>query len=588
MKAWSRFLVSLLAWGCVLGAGRAATTPAEEAAIGAIQQASDPSAVITAYANAFALDRNNPTLYASYVSRMVDLGLPEMAYHQAQTLTTLQSNNGLAWGVVAYVDARRAQMADAISAINLAGEYAPDNRFIQHTAGELVAWYDLKADKSGLPDAVKDGLTKVRNRLGQRPDFTQAYTLAQKAYQTEAGPAQTPSPAPAAQAPAPVFQQQAPTVPNAPLAPATTVAPYVGTDQVAPLGYAAPGPDYYGTPYYPDYSGVYLDWGPSYCYDWGPGWVAPTPWCWWQPCGFWGGCDFFPFGVSFAFGDFDDFHHHGFFGRDGHFGEGFGHDGRFGHSGDFGHNGGAFGRNHDPSAWHNGSHGRDGFFGTPARPSAATTQWARAGSGAHAPSTVNAAGTGPRWWGGAAQRGLASTTSATTRWSQPSLLGNRPNSSVTSPAAHVGGLASNRGNTTPWVGGTRNTVARASTITAPTARAWSGYSSAYRSAPTARGPNSSALHSYVAPRSTWAAPTYRAPSYSAPRYTMPSARSFGSFGEGWRGGSVAAAPRSFGSLGSSRGDSSFGGFSRGGSFGGGFHGGGFSGGGFHGGGGGHR
>ena len=90
-------------------------------------------AVVTAYANGIALDRSDPKLHEAYVARMVDLGLPELAYHQAQTLTTLQSSNGLAWGVVAYVDARRGQMADAISAINLASQFAPENAFVAHS-----------------------------------------------------------------------------------------------------------------------------------------------------------------------------------------------------------------------------------------------------------------------------------------------------------------------------------------------------------------------------------------------------------------------------------------------------------------------
>ena len=188
---------------------------------------------------------------------MVDFGLPEMAYYQAQTLTTLQVNNGLAWGVVAYVDARRAQMAEAIYAINLAGQFAPDNKFVQHTAGELVAWYDLKADK------------------------------------------------------------------------------------------------------------------------------ATIPWWWWQPCGFWGGCAFFPFGVSFAFCGSDDFgylHHDGF--RD--------HDGHAGHE-------------HDPGSWHHDPQGRNSFFGTPARPSASVTGWARAGSQPRSPSAPSAASAGAHWWTGTGQ-----------------------------------------------------------------------------------------------------------------------------------------------------------------------------------------
>ncbi len=134
--------VWLILW-CVLAAVRAVwaeqtPAPADTAPIQAIQQAPDPSAAVTAYANGIALDRHDPKLYEAYVARMVDLGLPELAYHQAQTLTTLQSSNGLAWGVVAYVDARRGQMADAISAINLAGQFAPENKFVAHTAGELA------------------------------------------------------------------------------------------------------------------------------------------------------------------------------------------------------------------------------------------------------------------------------------------------------------------------------------------------------------------------------------------------------------------------------------------------------------------
>src|SRR5215471_9001682 len=164
MKAWPKILFVLIG-GCAVGCGRMTVGAADQRlddAIQAIKQAPDPSAVIGAYANGFAVDRNDPRLCEAYVSRMVDLGLPEIAYHQAQTLTTLQSSNGLAWGVVAYVDARRGQMPEAIAAINLAGQFAPDNKFVQHTAGEVVAWYDFKADKTQLPESVREGLIKVR------------------------------------------------------------------------------------------------------------------------------------------------------------------------------------------------------------------------------------------------------------------------------------------------------------------------------------------------------------------------------------------------------------------------------------------
>ena len=65
---------------------------------------------MAAYVNGAAVDRNDPKLSEAYVARMVDFGLPELAFHQAQALTTLESNNGLAWGVIAYVEARRGNM----------------------------------------------------------------------------------------------------------------------------------------------------------------------------------------------------------------------------------------------------------------------------------------------------------------------------------------------------------------------------------------------------------------------------------------------------------------------------------------------
>ena len=119
MNTWPKVILGLLAWGSVLGtsSGEPATSPPTTvaAAIQAIQQAPDPSAAVAAYGSGLALTSNDPQLHAAYVTRMVDMGLPEMAFHQAQTLTTLQPDNGLAWGVVAYVDARRGQMPEAVS-----------------------------------------------------------------------------------------------------------------------------------------------------------------------------------------------------------------------------------------------------------------------------------------------------------------------------------------------------------------------------------------------------------------------------------------------------------------------------------------
>lgn len=389
MKTWQRPAGVWLVAHCVLAVTPAAwpeptPAPADAAPIQAIRQAPDPSAAVTAYANGIALDRNDPELYEAYVGRMVDFGLPELAYHQARMLTTLQSSNGLAWGVVAYVDARRGQMADAILAINLAGQFAPENKFVAHTAGELVAWYDLKADKTTFPENAKAGLAKIRALLAKQTAFSMAYDTACKAYQARANAELQPAQA------APRQYAPAPQVPGPPPIPATPGAPpapppAVQGDLMTPLGCAAPAAP---SAYYPDYSDSYYDWAPDFYDDWSPGWIAPSPWCWWQPCGFWGGCGFFPFGGVCLFG-------------------GFGYGGRFQHGDHWGHNG-AFGPGGNPGVWYQGTHGGNSFFGTPARPSGSVTQWARRGS--QGPAALTTADTGSHWWSDARERGSTSAT----------------------------------------------------------------------------------------------------------------------------------------------------------------------------------
>jgi hypothetical protein len=573
MKTWLKIYIGVMVAGGVLGSVRsvAATNPPATiaAAIEAIQQAPDPSAVVAAYGSGLAISFKDAELHEAYVARMVDMGLPEIAFHQAETLATLQPNNGLAWGVVAYVDARRGQMPEAVSAINLAGQFAPGNKFVAHTAGEILAWYDLKADKGKLLDKAKDGLARIRGLLNGQAAFTEAYDSARKAYQTQtsaAEPAASPAPAQTATAgPAPAA------APTAPIYAPQAVSP---TDQGAPVTYVAPPaePDYM-----PDYYPSYYDWAPDYGYGCGPGWIAPSPGWWWYPCGFWGGCSFFPFGVTFAFGDCDDFHH---FDHDG----GFGHDGNFGHSGSFGHgdnfghhggfgNGSGLANRNDPAMWHNAATGVHSFFGTPTRPNASLAQWNQ--QGAVGRSSSAAARTSTSWWSGSGQHSVSPMASAASGSTRAGTLGSSAgNFSGGSTFAH-NNTGTPQGMSSGWTGAGRGSVSRTPVARAPATHYWSGTAAA---------------------RPSYSVPVYRAPSFSAPRYTAPTARSFGgfhstpSFGGGFRngstfhssGGGFSGGSRSFGAGGGYSG----GGFHGGGFSGGGFHGGGF-GGGFHGGGG-HR
>jgi len=380
--------------------------PEVAAALQAIQQASDPSAAVTAYANGFTVDRNEPKLYNAYVSRMVDFGLPEMAYRQAQTLTTLDSHNGLAWGVVGYVDARRAQMSEALSEIILAGQFAPENKFVQTTAGEILAWYDVKADKSQMPASTRDGVARLHTLFDRQAAFSAAYDTAKKAYQTQAGTTR----GPAAEA----------TIPGEQVPP--TEAPLV-TPPATPPSYGYPSHGY--SDYYPPYAAY-----PDY-YGWGPGWVQPAPWWWWQPGGFFVGFSFVPFGSFFVFDDFHHFHNHHAFHNDFH------------HSGGFHGNGLAFGQAfHQPNAAVTHQHNAAGtatFFGNRAtvNPSVGSLGQARFRSDPPVRTTIGAGIPNPT--GGQSAPRVVTTPAPAVRSTTPATVGQAASSGprVTTPPAPV-------------------------------------------------------------------------------------------------------------------------------------------------------
>ena len=258
----------------------------EASGIQAIREAPDPSAVVQAFASASAVAPNDSNVIGAYVNRMVDLGLPEIAYHQAQALATMEPENGLAWAVVAYVDARRNDMGDAATALEKAARYSPDNAFVQRAAGGIVAWSETGAGSTGLSPSDAEALAAVKSALSSRQEFTTAYNAAKAGYAGAAQPGgvEVPSGSP-----------QAEVQPG-------TVAPYPAYPD-----YANPNPDYsyaypdYGTAVLPDgygYSNYYGDWEP-----------------WWEPPGYFYGSVFFPIGPVFGFRGHDffaDHNHHGF------------------------------------------------------------------------------------------------------------------------------------------------------------------------------------------------------------------------------------------------------------------------------------
>ena len=278
--------VILLALGLLVQPARSQTSdqpvPRPEAAvlqpdqlslsIQAIEQASDPSSAVAAYARGVALDPSSRKLLETYVDRMVDFGLPEVAYRQAQMLVDLDPNNGQAWAVLSYVSARHGRMTEAFADLVQAANREPDNRFVQATAGELLAWYDRNG--ASVPDSLKGSLEKIRQRMARQRAYVDAYTQATDELSRSTATRQRTSSAPRQQ-----YGDTYQTVPQQ----------YDNSMYLPSPGYLGSGIDYgldswdysplypggiYYPGYYPFYSSFY---SPPYCY---PPSYAYTNWWW--------------------------------------------------------------------------------------------------------------------------------------------------------------------------------------------------------------------------------------------------------------------------------------------------------------------
>jgi hypothetical protein len=158
---------------------------AADAALAAIARAPDPSAAIEAYAAGARAAPQSIPLRQAFMQRMIALGVPQMAEVQAQDLVRENPQNGLAWAVLAYAHAARGTTTLSLQDIVSAVQNAPDNLFVQRTAGQLLAWYDTTADWSQVPQTLQSALDQLRTRLTDNPAYARAYQAARSEYELE-------------------------------------------------------------------------------------------------------------------------------------------------------------------------------------------------------------------------------------------------------------------------------------------------------------------------------------------------------------------------------------------------------------------
>lgn len=151
----------------------------------AIEKASDPSAAVEAYAKAHAAEPNNPRLSDVYVRRMVSLGAPQLAEKQAESLVAQNPRHGIGWAVLALCSGAANDTTAALDELASAVRYAPDDPFVQYTAGQLLGWYDVLGKASELPAGLPEALEKIKQDFNDRPSFTSTYQAARGFYQQQ-------------------------------------------------------------------------------------------------------------------------------------------------------------------------------------------------------------------------------------------------------------------------------------------------------------------------------------------------------------------------------------------------------------------
>lgn len=252
-----------------------------------LRQAPDPAAAISLYAEMARDASDGVEAESALVQRMVEFGMPALAEQQARKILEVDPNDGVAWAVLADAAGRRGETALALTHAATAARAAPDDPFVQDTAGKLVAWLDGHAAPDDVTADMQSAAGFIRNAMVGREAYLAAYDQASEFYReqerlqrtdaqempppevareqrevyAEQPQAQTQTQMPYAEAPQPLQAEQ-------PVYQSYTYntyysSPQYGTYAAAPYAYG------YGTPYY-----GYTD--PSWSYGAGYGYVAPA------------------------------------------------------------------------------------------------------------------------------------------------------------------------------------------------------------------------------------------------------------------------------------------------------------------------
>lgn len=166
--------ISLVLVGLAAGALAAAEQADPNSTVAQIRQAGEAGAVAL-YRKVMDEDKGNTAARSAFVRRMAELGNLGRAHDAARTLVFLDTENGIAWGVIAYHNALYGQLPAGLDAVLRAAERLENDAFVQRLAGQLLAWYDTAKKKPLLADAAERRLKLMRPILQRSATFQAAY-----------------------------------------------------------------------------------------------------------------------------------------------------------------------------------------------------------------------------------------------------------------------------------------------------------------------------------------------------------------------------------------------------------------------------
>jgi len=144
----------------------------------AIESAPTLDAAATAYARGCTFNRRSSKLQLAYLRRTLQLGRPDIAQFAAEELSTIDPKAGMAWGTLAYMQAKKAQYFLALTPAVKAAELELRNQSICKDAAQLVAWYE--AGKRGNVDA--EIARTMKDLPSASKEFAAAYKQAKEAF----------------------------------------------------------------------------------------------------------------------------------------------------------------------------------------------------------------------------------------------------------------------------------------------------------------------------------------------------------------------------------------------------------------------